>query len=154
MFSFNPVKILQMKVKWFIVYSGCHALGRVEFFVKNPAARTPKNLRWTHSRHIIPTALAASQRVTCLREHSTGLTQNMLTSASFSQKPVKLIVGHIIRPTVGVRWRIINDCKRRGKAQSLAEMENHTNLPLCLDKVLFSLKNSKHKNYNYLNNPY
>lgn len=32
-------------------------------------------------------------------ERSTGLTQDVLTSASFSQKPIKLIVGRIIRPT-------------------------------------------------------
>lgn len=132
------------KWKWFIWFFGYHTLGQVEFFIKNPAACTPKNLCWTRSRHIILTALAASQSVTCLREHSTGLTQNKLTSASFSQKPIKLIVGHIIRPTVRVRWRIVNECSGRGKAQRLTGTEKHTNHPLYLDEVLFPLKNSKH----------
>lgn len=144
MFNFNPIKSTEMKAKWFIVYFGYGTLGQVEFFVKYPAVRSPKNLCWSRSRHIILTAPAASQGVTCLREHSTGLTQNMLTSASFSQKPIKLNVGHIIGPTVRVRWRIVNECGGRGKAQRLTGTESHTYQTLRLDWRLFCHKNNKY----------
>lgn len=139
-FNFNCIKIIQMKVMCFIGYFRYHASGQVESFVKNPTVWAPKSLHWAHSRHIVLTALAASQSVTCLREHSTGLTQNMLTSASFSQKPIKLIVGHIIRLTDRVRWRIVNECRTRGKTQRLTETENHTNQPPSLDDIIFQRK--------------
>lgn len=116
--------------------------GQVDFFVKDPTACAPESLHRACSRHIVLTALAASQCVTCLRAHSTGLTQNMLTSASFSQKPIKLIVGHIIRLTDRVRWRIVNECRTGGKTRRLIGTEYHTNQRPSLDEALFPLKNN------------
>lgn len=48
-------------------------------------------------------------------EHSTGLTQDMLTSASFSQKPIKLIVGRIIQTTDRARGPIVNSGEEKKK---------------------------------------
>lgn len=58
-----------------------------------------KSLGRTHSQfHFVFTTEAGTSSVAWIRGvHSTGLTQNMLTSASLSQKPIKIIVGRIIR---------------------------------------------------------
>lgn len=116
-----------MKVMWFSGYFWYRA-GRVRsgglLCQGSKDACAPESLHRARSRHIVLTALAASQSVTCLREHSTGLTQNMLTSASFSQKPIKLIVGHIIRLTDRVRWRIVNECRTGGKTRQLIGTEH------------------------------
>lgn len=69
--------------------------GQLEVFVKNQAVCMMR------SRFLfVFTTEGGSSSVARIRgERSTGLTQDVLTSASFSQKPIKLIVGRIIRPT-------------------------------------------------------
>lgn len=74
-----------------------------------------KEIVQMHNRFcIVFTNKVATYSVVWLQEHSTGLTQNMLTSASFSQKPIKLTVGSIIQHTSRARWWGINTCSARG----------------------------------------
>ncbi len=80
----------------------------------------PRKLCRTHSKFFFVFTTEAGSRSAAWTggEHSTGLTQDMLTSASFSQKPIKLSVGRIIRPTDRARWPIVNSGEEEEKKKN------------------------------------